>query len=215
VVLLNQALAVGDNWNLRWRTLAALGAVRSLHPAMFESAMQEKLTPLFRGVGDGDLILVIQLLRSISDCWHFLEQDVWHRIENYVANLPIDDLESLDFLLAFSPLKKQATVRLSKTTRAELRATSFFGLTYELADKFIAIYLSSKNYAEANEWAQEMMFYAFDFSVDQQQKLIQGIRANNQIIELKDLIHKLRGTNKMTPTDFNALLGGSGLEKYV
>ncbi|MDD2685377.1 MAG: hypothetical protein PHY62_04400 [Gallionella sp.] len=218
VVLLKQALSVGLDWKLRWRTLAALGAVRSLHPRMFESAMKEKLTPLCQGVDDANLSLVIRLFRQISDCWNFLGQDVHHRIENYVANLPFEDLEYLDFLLDFPALKKQASIRLSKTTRAEFRSTSFFGLTYELADKFIAIYLSSKNYAEANEWAQEMMFYASDFSTEQQKILIQGIQENSQIyesIEVKELLHKLRDTNKMPRSDFDELLESNGLKKFV
>lgn len=218
VVLLKQALAADTGWKQRWRIYAALGAIKSLHPAMFVSAIQEKLTPLLRAVEDINLSTVILLLKMVEDCWHCLEQDVRHRIENYVVNLPEDSLDSLDFLLAFGPLNKQASVRLAKTTRAELRNTSFFGLPSELADKFITIYLSSKNFAEANEWAQEMSFYASDFSAEQQTRIIKGIRENSQVydsIEVGQVIRGLRAKNKMQSDEFDALLASNDLKKYI
>lgn len=218
VVLLKQALAVDIEWKHRWRTYAALGAVRSLHPAMFEAAIQEKLTPLLRVVGDDKLGLVILLLSKVNDCWHHFEPDVSHRIENYVLNIPTDNLDSLDFLLSFQPLRKQAVSRLAKTTKKELQKNLFFALPSEVAEKYIDFYLDSKNYAEANEWAKEISLYVSDFSADQQQRIIQGIGKNGQISfsnEVGGVLRNLRQTNKIPPSEFDAMLVSNDLEKYV
>lgn len=218
VVLLKQALAVDIEWKHRWRTYAALGAVRSLHPAMFEAAIQEKLTPLLRVVGDDKLSLVILLLSKVNDCWHHLEPDVSHRIENYVLNIPTDKLDHLDFLLTFQPLKKQAISRIAKITKKELQQNIIFALPSEVAEKYIDFYLDSKNYAEANEWAKEMSLYASYFSADQQLRIIQGIGKNGQISfsnEVGGVLRNLRQTNKMPPSEFDAMLVSNDLEKYV
>lgn len=218
VILLKQALAADIEWKHRSRTYAALGAVRSLHPAMFETAIHEKLTPLFRVVEDDKLNLVILLLSKVSDCWHQLEPDVCHRIENYVLDIPADNLDDLEFLLSFQPLRKQAVGRLAKATKKELQQNLFFELPNEVAEKFIDLYLASKNYAEANEWAKEISIYASDFSAEQQRRIIEGINNNSQVsfsIEVGGVLRKFRQTNKILPSEFDVLLESAGLEKYL
>lgn len=218
VVLLKKALSVDTEWKQRWRIYAALGATRTLHPAMFEAAIHEKLSPLLRAVDDGQLDLVISFLDSVSDCWHHFEVDICHRIENYVLDIPSGNLDNLEFLLTFQPLRKQALSRLAKATRNELIRISFFGLPSEVADKYIDIYLASKNYAEANEWSKEMSFYVSDFSTDQQRRIVEGIGKNSQVsfcVEVGPILRKLKQTNKIPLSEFNALLASNELDKYV
>lgn len=218
VVLLKQVLAADTEWKLRWRTYAALGAVRSLHPAMFEAALQEKLTPLFRAVKDDNLSFVTLLLCKINDCWHQLDADVQHRIEIYAANLPASELDELGSLLDFSPLKIHAEKRLARTARKELLDTMFFALPSKVADKYIDTFLASKSFDEANEWGKQISMYASDFSDAQQRRIIQGIAENGQIngsFEVGRVISSLRQTNKLPSTEFESLLKNHGLKKFL
>jgi len=218
VVLLKQALAADTKWKSRLRTYVALSAVKTLHSSIFERTIQEKLSHLFRAIEDKNLCNAILLLKKINDCWFQLDASIQHKIESYVADLPANNLENLDFLLTFLPLKSHAQIRLGNTTEKELRETPFCSLPNEVADKLIAIYLSSSNYAQANLCAQQIINNASDFSAEQQLKIIEGISKNSQVscsVEVGSVIYKLRQTNKIQSHEFDSALSTNELAKYV
>ncbi len=218
LVLLKQALDVGIEWKARYRVFAALGAVRSLHPAVFEATLHEKLTPLFRQLDDKELHSAVLLLRYVTDSWRHLALDVQHRLENFVRDLPANNLDELDFLLEYPPLQAHASSRLARATKQELKDALFFTLPRQVAERYIDIYLASKNYAEANELGKHLSLNALDFSAVQQRRLIAGIPSNNQVldsVEVGNVISRLRQTKKVEIAEFEALLNEHGLEKYL
>lgn len=220
VVLLKRALETGPDWE--WQSLsrvyAALGAVRALHVAIFEACLAEKLPSLLRQLSDDELYRGIAVFRRVPDCWKHLPPDLQNHFENFVRGLPPKHLDELDFLLEYPPLKEKAAVRLSLATRQELRDTAFWDLPMQVADRFVSLYLESKNFAEANDWAKQISLNAWALSVSQQRTLIAGISKNDEVLhsfEVGTVIKHLRQTKKIPPALFESLLTENGLDKFA
>ncbi|HVY23910.1 MAG TPA: hypothetical protein VG962_11230 [Steroidobacteraceae bacterium] len=218
IVLLKRLIKEDIEWNHKRRVAAALASVFELHPHYYADALKEKLSPMLRSLSDQELKRVINFFRMVMDTWQYVEVDLRHRIEAFVSALPVDLLDELDFLLRFEPLQKHASSRVSRITRAELKETLFFSLPMEVADRFIALYLESRNFNQANEWAKQLAIYVSDFNEEQIRRIVTGAAGNDQIlnsIELGALLKVLRGSKKISPAEFDSLLMASGLSRYV
>ena len=220
VVLLKRALETGPEWEWKSesRVYAALGAVRALHVTTFEASLAEKLPYLLRQLSDDQLYRGITVFRKVPDCWKHLPSDLQNRFENFVCELPAKHLNEIDFLLDYPPLKDKAAARLSVATRQELRATAFWDIPMQVVDRVISLYLQSKNFAEANDWAKEISLYASALSAFQQRTLIAGIPKNNEVLqsfEVGTVINRLRQTKTIPPHSFESLLTENGLDKFA
>jgi hypothetical protein len=218
LVLLKQAFQHGTDWRAQWRVFAALGAVRTLHPIVFEATLAERFSDLFRLVEDQHLTIGIQALQRLPNCWHHLAADVQHRLETFVRHLPPAALGGLDFLLEYPPLQAQASDRLAGATREELLSAPFFIAPPKVVDRYIDMYLKSRNYSEANDWARFICVNAADFPPDQQRHLLAGIASNSQVyesFEIGSVIARLRQSERLQRAEFESLLKVYGLEKFM
>jgi hypothetical protein len=201
-------------WKQYRRANAALGAVKALHGAYFETTLKDKLPALIRAVDDAELHLVTRALCIFPECWEMLSADLKNRLESYVVALPSEHLQALDELLAFHPLKIQAEQRARKVTRKELDDVVFFILPNALIERAIDLYLSSKNFAEANNFAKVLAPYLADFSASQQERLLKGVAANGEVLhsfEFGTVVASLRNTKAIPLEQFDALLQDNGL----
>lgn len=214
IVLLKRILDPAVSWQQRYKLFAAVGAVRELHPAMCEAALSEKLSSLIRPLHDDDLKLVVDLLRGIDDCWGKFSADVQNRIASFVRALPASALEDLEFLIDYAPLEREARSRLGRATRDELRGTIWFVLPPLVGDRYVDIYVKSDSFASANDWAQEIIRHASDFSADQQRRLIAEGAQNSQVtgsFQIANVVASLRGTNRVPPEEFEQLVRDGGV----
>lgn len=218
VVLIKKLLKEDVDWKHKRRVSAALNATRELHPQGYGAAFSDKLSPLLRSLEDAELKRVIAFFRLTTDTWQYVESDVRQRLENFVSALPSDLIEDIDYLLSFTPLRKQALSRVAVATRVELKDALFFGLPSEVADRLITIYLESPNFDHANEWAKHLEIYASDFNEDQIRHLVTKAAKNDQVLysfEFGALLNALRSRKKISEEDFDALLKANGLSKYA
>lgn len=218
LLLLKRLLQDGVTGKLRLRTVAALRAVNAMHPTLYASTLNEKLTPLLRIVSDGDLLRCIQLLKRVPDCWQFIGVDVRQRLANFVSALPTDGFDDLDFLLKFEPLKDSAEIRVCFATRTELKNLFFFDLPSQIADRLIELYLQSKNFDQANDLAKELSSNASDLTAEHIKRILIGAHKNDQVLfsfELGSLLSALRARKKLSEEEFDALLHEHGLSEYA
>jgi hypothetical protein len=218
IVLLKEVFQPHTDSRPRSRLFAALGAVRTLHPAVFEATLSDNLSGLCRVVADEHLPLILHALSRIPDSWRHLAPDVQHRLETFTRQLPSASLDELEFLLEYAPLRSQASARLAAATAKELTQVLFFVVPAQVVDRYIEIYLSAHSYAEANDWGRFMCLSAAEFSADQQRRLLAGIAGNSQVyesFEVGSVIARLRQTRVLSEADFESLLRDHGLRKFM
>ncbi len=213
-VLCKTLLKAKPEWKRRSRIVAALQAVQELHPAQCSKAMTEKLSTMFRAIVDAELLSTVNFLRGVPDSWSYLDADVRQRLQNYVANLPAADLDEIDFLLAYTPLQVQARQRVRTATKKELREVLFFDLPAAVADKYIALYLESQSFDDANEWARHISVHTNEFTADHVRELLSKMSKNDQVLnsfQIGPLIGNLRSRKKIPDDEFELLLLENGL----
>lgn len=219
VLVLAKVLLTGaPEWKRRMRIAAALQATQELHPNQYSRTLAEKLSPMLRAVPDADLLAAIGFLERIPDTWQYLEPDVRQRLRNYVSELPGEHLDEVAFLLGFAPLQTQARHRVKVATKKELSTTLFLDVPNEVADRFITLYLDSRSFDDANDWAKQMFFHTGDFNAEHVRRVLSGVAKNAQILgsfQLGPLVNNLRSRKKLTDEEFDRLLREGGLEEYT
>ncbi|MBB5217186.1 hypothetical protein [Parapusillimonas granuli] len=218
LVLVKTLLNDDPDWKRRRRISAALQATQYLHPDHYAKSLKEKLSALFRSIGDEKLQTTINFLRDIPDTWQFLDPDIRQKSQNYVQNLPSDHLHEVDFLLNYSPLQIQARHRVTVASKKELKDMIFFDMPKEVADKFISLYLESKSFDDANEWAKELIIVAGEFSADHIRRILTNAASNSQALnsfQIGPLINKLRSTKKLPEDEYEKLLENNGLQEHA
>jgi hypothetical protein len=94
----------------------------------------------------------------------------------------------------------------------------FVGIPPIVADRCIALFLESKSFAEANDWASEIRMYASAFSAEQQRKILVGIHYNGQVQNanaIDSVISAFRKSNVIAPAEFESILENNGLEVFM
>jgi hypothetical protein len=218
LVLIKRVLRDHVDWNPRRRSVAALRAVAMLHPQQYGKTLADKLSAVFRSVDDVDLFEGIYFLGHVDDCWQYLDDDVRQRLQNYVVALPAKHLEEMDLLLKIAPLRQFAESRIHAATRAELKGTMFFEVPGVVADRFITIYLESKSFDQANEWAKQLSNIASDFSPDHVRRIIMNATSNGQVLEsfeLGPLLNAFRARKKLSAEEFDLLLNEHDLSQFL
>lgn len=218
VVLIKKLLKEDVGWKHKRRVAAALNATLELHPHGYGAAFAEKFSPLLRSLEDIELKRVIAFFQLTTDTWLYVEGDVRQRIESFVSALPSDLIDDVDFLLSFVPLRKQTLSRIAVATREELKDTLFFILPTEVSDRFITMYLESRNFDQANEWAKHLAIHASDFNQDHIRRIVTCAAKNEQILysfELGALLNAVRSRKKISEEEFDDLLKANGLSKYA
>lgn len=218
VVLIKRLIKEDNQSKERQRVVAALRAIAAIHPAQYNAALNDKLTPLLRTLEDGELLRATQFIERVPDCWQFIEENVRQRLTGFVTELPADALEDMGFLLVFEPLRTAAEERIQLATLAELKPLIFFDLPTKVADRLVTLYLQSKSFDQANVAAKELALYARDLTADHIRRIVLGAQKNEQILssfELRTLLAALRVCKKIPQNEFDQLLNANGLSQYV
>jgi len=218
LLLVKRLLKENIQFKSRQRIVAALRAVGTMHPSDYNITLEEKLSPIMRTLEDVELIRATQFIERIPDCWQFIDVDVQHRLEGFVREFPADQLDDLEFLLKFAPLRGSAESRVQSASRDELSGLIYFDLPVKIADRLIDLYLDSKNFDQANDMGKQLLFNASDLSANHVQRIITQAQKNDQVLysfELGSLLNSLRARKKLPEEQFDSLLRENGLSKYA
>lgn len=195
----------------------ALSAIEKIHSGIYIDTMDGKLSSIVRPIHDKDIYRVIPIIERLNDSWSYFEDDVKHKIESYVENLPEDRVDNLELFFTIKDLGRSAKIRLDKATRTELAEPFFFTLPSQIGDKIVDLFVSSKNYDQANSFASTVSRYALDYSFEQIEKIIKGCGENEQIhysFNIGSVISSLRKSEQVTEEQFEEWLVEVQLEKY-
>lgn len=200
------------------RLVAALEAISTLHAALYEATIRAKWSTIVRSVTDDKLGNCTYIVRRIPFGWASLEADVVTRFQQYVANLPSDEIGRVIAFDNFAPLANFAAERIRRATGKELKNEIFFELTERLGDRFVELYLASDSFEAANSWVGELLSYKSDLTGAQIERTLRGIASNSQLtgsFRIGDLIRGLRGVERIPTDKFDRVLSESGLGDYI
>jgi hypothetical protein len=198
----------------RARRISALRAIEAIHSNVYKRTLFEKLSPIIRKLPDDSLRLALSPVFDLPLAWSSLEADVSQRLQSYVRNLPSKEMDVLEWLVQFEPLEKDVKSRISRATREELKSTFFFSIDGPIADRYVEIYLQSKSYEQANDWAKEIIGNIDDFDENQFQKIIIDGSKNSEIkssFRFSDVISAIQKTDRIKQTELDKLLVDSNL----
>jgi hypothetical protein len=73
-----------------------------------------------------------------------------------------------------------------------------------VVDRFVELYLESRDFKQADEFASEIRTLAESFSAEQQHRILAGIQTNNQLlysVTLPSVINALQGNQSYQPCE--------------
>ena len=96
--------------------------------------------------------------------------------------------------------------------------TSFFIVPKEIRERVFELYLLSKNYNEANYFAETVALSVADAEKDEILNFIPKIQENSQVLDSNNLgtiLWKIRSRNLFSNDELNTLFQSNGLNRYV
>lgn len=218
VVLFKRIVDKDTDWQLRMRLTSAFKAVHALHEVAFNEALEEKLSKLFRNVKDNCLQLALHLITDVPHLWTLLEPDTQQRLQIYTENVPNDELDVLELLLDFTPLKKLAEHRIFIAPAEELMKATWFMPPKQAVVKYVDAYIKSKNFDQANKLAKELRSCAPLLDKHQIEKIIAGAANNGEVsfsFGFPVLLTGILKAREISKDDFEKLLIENSLEQFI
>lgn len=217
LVLVKERLG-GVDFKKGRRIVAALQAVRKMHPRVFNDTMSQRLSEFIRKVEDKDLRLAINFILSVKDLWHFLDPAVLQRIQNYVRELPASSFEMLETYILYPELRESAVRRIRSSSFKEISEADFLEMPKEVADRLIELYVGSPSFDDANARGKYLMSVSGDFSADQIRRVLTNSGRKPDVVgsfQLEAVIKNLRSRQKLPAEEFEQLLVENDLGKYA
>lgn len=200
--------------------IAALKAIRDNHRGCIEETFEERLNDLMLRVEDNQIINCVKFMNKISDVWHFLEDGTRTRLQNYVRDMPDNDLvpgmiNALDipelYPIAYERLNKVQSNQLSKLidTDHQKGRTEFIHLAVQM-------YINSENFDQANLRSTDLIVPSARYlDREQIEQIIRAARENSQILhsyELRSVFYAIRNSRVISEENLNKLLTSYGFE---
>lgn len=167
-------------WNQR---VAAVKALRQMHRNVAEKHLAKKLPSIVRTLPDIGLLSLLRLVSDIPDSWQFLDIAMQGRLEQYVRNMPQEDLRrglaAAARIPEFEPHVEETVRYLSSS---QLSAVIDAAPSRVLVGRAIELYAQSTNYQEANSIGRKVIEPLLEhMSPDEVDQLCQTASANSQI----------------------------------
>ncbi len=179
-----------EDWK---RFVAALRAIRSVHPGTTEVTVRNKVPDIVESVDETETGRLIEFCRDISIGWEAIGEYT-ARVEQYVHQVPIEP--SPDDPTVRRPLKRVhpdllAAARVQglqdvveeRMQEASYRAYSELAIEVDEldVDQLIQRFTESQSYMEAGELGGRVEEVVDDLQVEQLRELLDGIVKNDQI----------------------------------
>lgn len=216
IVLIKNTLK--EEYKTREKTYLVLEAIKEIHQESCDDILGKDLSKIISKVPDDNLNYAMNLLMSLDDSWEYLEEFVKVRLNTFVEDLPKENIDNLEYLIDYQPVKIAAQKRLKKATMSELAATIPFAMHHQIINRMIEIYGQSSNYQSANNWVNHVTSYIIDFSKEHVENIIEVASENDQITDSHEyprLIRAIRSKNIVSENDLNVLLKKFDMENLI
>ncbi|WP_457809152.1 hypothetical protein [Kushneria sp. EE4] len=182
IVLIKKFLDAQTAAKERNKITTALKAIEEMHLERYSSTLDEKLSNIIREREDKAIPAATLLVNLMGSVWLHLDDDIRHKINSYVANIPSSEISSLEFLNEHDFLKESVRKRSEKITLDEMNDVLFMEPPKPILDRIITVYGNSASFDEANRIAKMMRIYISDMNKLQINKLISRCGENDQIL---------------------------------
>jgi len=217
IVLLKGILKETLDYKERLRITSALKAVERLYKEIYDSTLQEKVSPLIRQLDDNELDKLTPILNYFPSYSGYFDEDVSHKVSAYIQNLPSSMITDLETLLEHPEFGASAEIRVNKISINDFQDAFFFSLPEKIADKMISLFLDSRTFDQANTSAKIIALHADDYTERQVYKIVTEAAGNNQItgsFGIDTVFAALRKSKIIPIEDFDKLLVELGIDNY-
>ncbi len=219
IVLFAKTLLLEDPDPAQARRLgAAISAVVSLHRAVAEQVLKEKLSDLARrAVAEKKEGFLLRTIGLVADSWDFLEEDVRALIQGYVASLKAkDDTLLLAFALDVPALKRLVLNELPVLSASTLGALiDETGPRKEFVERAVELYAGSSSFEIANYCGTRLIIPMGPLlERSHVQTIVRAAATNSQIrgsFQLGRVLTHLRDAGVVTAKQFGEFLTEAGL----
>jgi hypothetical protein len=187
VIILSKALLLADlDEKQKRRYVAALEAVRSMHREISERTLDEKLNEIMLRLEDEQFANAFRFIFAASDAWQYLRDDIRVRLENFVTEMPDEELiPGLLRALDFAPLRSNAVQRLGRVNHIQLdELIRFEQRDYgdEFVGRAVELYEASTSFADANFRGTRLIVPLARFLQPQHvERIVRAVAENDQI----------------------------------
>lgn len=164
-----------------------------------------------------DVEQILYLVSYGANIWSFLDSQTKKKVSEYVMNLPISDIKLINWLLSYSPLKKEIRYRIQTLTQEELLSIMSKGVNLVnpiFIDRIIDFYAQSRSFEFSNDWVMKYFGYIGSFTPNHVERIIIAAGRNNYIsgsYNFEELIMGMRDACIIPYEKFDELLYKYGI----
>lgn len=211
IILLKTLLLQESEEMMQCRILAALGAIRAIHPTLAKDVWNCKLNEILRSVEDRYLFRAVRLLHNFPEVWDDLASDVCGVLSRYVKALPEEHLHNC-LLLAIDtkPLNTDACDRLKAMTATQINNILTYPPHPLLLAHAINLYIEADDFATANQYARKLISPLVTYlKKEHVENIIAAVPNNDQLANstsLESLVTLLQKSGPIKKNEFDLLL---------
>ena len=215
-ILIKRSIS-NEKYTLRSKFWDAINAIHQIHPEQVEKVLKEQLSPTMRNILDDDLIQITQFLGHVQLAQNLIENDVRDRLIQYTTRLPTGSMMYLDRIIEIPFLKKPMITRINRAEFDELAANLhwLFPTPTEVYDRIIAIYLQSKDFAEANLRGKFVAEIVKELSEKNVKDILIKGSENSQVARSNQvdlLLRRLKDAAIIPEAEFDALMADADFD---
>ena len=218
IVLLKSLLREKAELSAWGRYSAALQAVQRLYSDIVETVMSDRLSALVRETADTQLPPVVWFIQRFPSAWSILSEDMRIRIQNYVGQMPNEQLECcIENALLSSHLRVEAEERLSITSFKWLQpvaAASHYS-NPSLLNRALKLWRDSGSFDTANTRGRLVMEFAPVMGSKEVAEVMAIVQANNHVYHARDtraVLRSVRDSSSVTAEEFDNLFQANRLD---
>lgn len=219
VVLFKRIVDADIDWQRRWRLTAAMKGVKGLNNIAFEAAVSEKIPKLAINVKDESLRYVVELFSELPELWSVLDETTQQRFKIYTEHIPTAEIDVVDALLNFAPLKAMAESRLSWASVDDLiKASWLISPPKQVIQKYVDAYIKSGSFGQANLLGKELRACAPLLNPELLEKIVAGASKNGEVSDsfaFPGLLTGILRAKIVSQEKLEALLMEHSLEQHV
>ena len=199
----------------------ALNAVRRMHRPIIEQLFSDRLNDLMQSVKDEFRVSSILFLALILDTWQYLKGDIRLLIENYIRNMPDNDVfKGISFAVGIPALKNIVVERFNKLDLEKIYGIiSLYGPRAEYVDKVIELYQGAGSFNSANFIGNNLVIPLIPFfNRHNIETIVRTVRENYQVgnsFDIHEVLGAIRASNKISTEEFDNILQQYGIRRNI
>ena len=216
----SEFLAAGISDQHRLRHVAAINALRHLHPELTERALERAVKRVCRGAENREIKLLAQLAIRIGAVWGYLMGGTKTKIGNYVREDPDVVRKSffpqMDNIEMLCPIVRERIKNLNEDDLAEVIKSGGHDIAIE---RSVELFCNVRSWLRANAVFELLIEPIIQrMTIEHIEQIIQARRVNHADLlgsaGFNRFVEKIRERNDLDQSKFEAILKEENLTRY-